>query len=127
MVGNERDSDSYKVWWGSISVGGRYFLGDGDVTPLLGAGFLMGGGSETKGSVWDVNTSSSGSSWSRSGSGAGAYLEAGIEALRTHNGGRLVGTARAELPFFQMRSESGSTVGSSYMLPLTFGAAYYFR
>lgn len=127
IMGNERDDDTYKMSWTSLSIGGRYFLSDANITPLLGAGMIAAGGTESV----DTYSSNGQVGWKRQGSGPGAYAEVGMEALRLHTG-RLVIAARLEMPFFRLNGKSGygvdgtSKKSDGYVMPLTIGATYYF-
>jgi hypothetical protein len=91
-----------------FSLGARYFPWDTDFSPYLGGGLS-----------WEyLNLNAS--DFNGNGSGLGAYVDAGVEVLRTHHTHLALGL-RCDLPFFSLNNEYGgytapgaSTPASSY-------------
>jgi hypothetical protein len=122
-------NDSEEASMYAMSVGGRIFLMDTDTTPMVGFGLS-----------W-VGLSVHSNKGDASESGAGAYVEAGVEALRTHHT-RLLFSARATLPFYSMNevkwsypaAPAGSTQSSGpqetssgkYVVPVAINATIAF-
>ena len=123
----EGDGGSYAA----LSVGGRYFLMDGDVAPFVGTG-LSWSGIDVRSTDLEPNRPYSGG-----GSGVGVYGEVGLEVLRLHSS-RLALDLRAEAPLYQMTEESYPVYNqesgsysepqktSHYVVPITFGLVYTF-
>jgi hypothetical protein len=106
----------------SIAVGGRYFFGEGDVSPFIGAGV---------GASW-LSIDEAKSEYHAEGSGFGAFGEVGVELLRLHSSRMIIGL-RMDAPFYEVERgyywdyDTGSaTTGpeKSYELPLTLSASY---
>ena len=108
-----------------VSVGGRYFLNEEDISPFLGGG---------AGILWlsqrheHSGTTSSSSTYDSSdygtqlhGSGLAAYGEAGVEFLRMHRS-RLDAFLRADAPFFRMEGDGFHR----YTLPIALQLSYSF-
>jgi hypothetical protein len=98
------DSSQQPVGFVALSVGGRYFFGDGEVAPVIGAGLAIT-------DVDEYDRKTSGTSH-LSGSGSTAYVEAGVEIFRLHST-RFITTLRADAPFYSLRS-GDSYGGSAY-------------
>ena len=100
----------------SLGVGGRWFLGPGNVSPFLGVG------------VGWMAVEVDHSAFKGDQSGAGAWVELGVEALRFYES-RLSVDLRAELPFFELHDDGfwdDEPRSSSYYVPVTLGVTYYF-
>lgn len=110
----------------SIALGGRYFLGEGDVSPFVGAGIAA---------TW-LEVDDQEKEYHAEGSGFGAFAEAGVELLRLHSSRLIVGM-RLDTPFYEVErgpeyawdydtgtSSSVSGPEKSYQLPLTLSATY---
>jgi hypothetical protein len=109
IVGNVRfggDSDdrSLGVVFFDFSMGARYFPGDGELVPYIGAGFAWSYLSISD----NVNDDFDGNH-----TGLGVYGEAGIEFLHLHHTHLAVG-ARLDAPFYALQNDrSGSVEGAS--------------
>jgi hypothetical protein len=79
----------------AMSVGGKYFTNDGDVSPYIGGGMAW--------SIMSLQTADG--SFDGNGNGIGAYAEAGVELLRTHHAHLAFG-ARLDLPFYTLGTNS---------------------
>lgn len=88
----------------SLSVGGRYFTSEADVTPYIGGGLS-----------WSFLESDDGD-WHGDSNGFSFYAEGGVEALRTYQT-RLVVGIRATLPVYQVKQ-------NDYYVPPSTGSAY---
>lgn len=96
------DSEEQRATFGAVSLGGRGFFGEGDITPYLGGGVAFG---------WiDLMEETGSDHFSGSGNGFGAFAEGGVEMLRLHKSRFLVG-ARVDVPFFFAKQ---TTYSSSY-------------
>jgi hypothetical protein len=106
-----------------ISVGGRYFLNTGDITPFLGGGVgILWLGTQSPGAIdpddpypYDYDYRD----WD--GTGASLYGEFGVEFLRLH-GSRFDAALRPEFPLFELK-DSGS---GRYALPILLTVSYSF-
>jgi hypothetical protein len=101
-----------------FSLGGRWYSADTDVSPYLGGGLS-----------WSfLNLSLPGQTgFQGQGSGLGAYVDAGVEILRTHHAHLAFG-ARLDLPFFSVKDQGYSTGFSStpgYTAPPPPSSIYY--
>lgn len=130
----------------AVSIGGRYFFTQSDITPFVGLGTSA---SWVSYSVPVADTSAQGQGFTRTderkGSGFGLYLELGVEALRTHKG-RLVFSGRVDLPTYTAKGVTEYvypavsyptstyeratprqvTPESRYVVPVGLSATYYF-
>jgi hypothetical protein len=77
-----------------FSVGGRWYSADTDVSPYLGGGLS-----------WSVLNLSLPAQGTYDSNGLGAYVDAGVQILRTHHAHLAFG-ARLDLPFFSVRSQN---------------------
>jgi hypothetical protein len=79
-----------------FSLGGRWYTADTDVSPYLGGGL-----------TWSfLNLSLPGqTAFQGNGSGLGAYVDAGVQILRTHHAHLAFG-ARLDLPFFSLKDQT---------------------
>jgi hypothetical protein len=80
----------------TFSLGGRWYSSDTDVSPYLGGGIS-----------WSyLSLSLPGQSgFQGNGNGLGAYVDAGVQILRTHHAHLAFG-ARLDLPFFSVKDDS---------------------
>jgi hypothetical protein len=128
LVASKQEShndDGKDASFTALSVGGRYFLSDGDLTPFVGGG-----------SSWSWVSLSDGD-WHGEADGFSLHAEAGIEALRMYKT-RLVVGVRATLPVYRVEPERlySWTPGSSeptvvqqdkkYVVPVTLSATLMF-
>jgi hypothetical protein len=114
--GGTAGQDTTHVGYFALTVGGRYFVGDGDVSPYIGGGI-----------AWTALSART-DTFDGDNSGLGAYGEVGVQALRTHRTHLTLGL-RADLPFYSLRgsgsvnyTNSGYTTtpsSSLYYVPLT--------
>jgi hypothetical protein len=113
--GGTAGQDTTHVGYFALTVGGRYFLGDHDVSPFLGGGLAY------------TALSARNDSFNGDNSGLGAFGEVGVQALRTHRT-HLSAGLRADLPFYSLKSSSsysnyaltnGASSGSLYYVPIT--------
>jgi hypothetical protein len=78
-----------------FSLGTRYYTADTDFSPYVGGGM-----------TWSyLNLSLPSAGFSGDAQGLGAYLDAGVEVLRTHHAHLAIG-ARLDLPFFAIRDKN---------------------
>ncbi len=125
-----------------VSFGGRRYFGDGPVSAFVGLGLSLSHVSEPGGTTTEVDstciiscsTSTSSRSYDLTGSGAGAYGEAGIELFRDQPT-RVMASVRLDAPFYSLASDanvvssertlwSGAT--SRYELPITLSVGVAF-
>jgi len=78
-----------------FSLGGRYYTSDTDFSPYVGGGLSWG----------YLNLKVDGQTESGDNSGLGAYVDAGIEVMRTHHTHLAFG-ARLDLPFYALNMTS---------------------
>jgi hypothetical protein len=107
----------------SIGVGGRYFFGEGDMSPFIGVGI---------GASW-LSIDEEKSDYHAEGSGFGAFGEVGVELLRLHSSRLIIGL-RMDAPLYEVKKghgydyETGAITDGgpdkSYELPLTLSATY---
>jgi hypothetical protein len=98
------------------SLGGRYFSSDRDVSPYIGGGLSW--------SFFNLNVPSSG--FDGNNSGLGAYIDGGIELMRTHHAHLAMGV-RVDVPFFALNNSNtyeggfsnGTTTAQSPVAPQT--------
>ncbi|MCU0690547.1 MAG: porin family protein [Polyangiaceae bacterium] len=124
---NDGESDN-EVSFSALSVGGRWFTSDADITPFVGGGLSW--------SWLEVGDDDFGGE----GSGLGFYGEVGVEALRTSKA-RLVLGLRATLPTYTAKQEVWATPPlsvdgqytysepkqeSHYAVPVTLSASVFF-
>ncbi len=96
--GGSASNQSPSIGFAIFSVGGRYYTNDSDFSPYIGGGLSWG----------YLNLSLPGQGISGDNSGLGAYVDAGVEILRTHHTHLSVG-ARLDVPFFALNNNSGET------------------
>jgi hypothetical protein len=86
-----------------FSLGGRWYSSDTDVSPYLGGGLS-----------WSfLSLSLPGQSgFQGNGNGLGAYVDAGVQILRTHHAHLAFG-ARLDLPFYSVKDDSSYYAGFS--------------
>ena len=89
-------NDDKRMDYVAFGIGGRYFLSDGNTGPFVGGGLTWSG--------IEVRGDDLGNGYGVSGSGMGAYGEAGVEFLRLHSS-RLTFDVRFETPFYQLKAE----------------------
>ena len=82
------------------SLGGRYFSSDKDVSPYIGGGLSW--------SFFNLDSPSSG--FDGNNSGLGAYIDGGIELMRTHHAHLAMGV-RVDVPFFALNNNNDYTGG----------------
>jgi outer membrane protein W len=80
----------------SLSIGGRYFTSDKEVSPYFGGGV-----------AYSYFRLALPNGFDGSGSGLGVYLDAGVEILRTHKSRLAIGV-RFDLPFFAVNDTNGT-------------------
>jgi hypothetical protein len=80
-----------------FSLGTRFYTTDTDVSPYVGGGLTF--------SYLNLALPSAG--YSGDGDGLGAYLNAGVEVLRTHHAHLAIG-ARLDVPFFALKNKEYS-------------------
>lgn len=103
----------------SLSIGGRYFFNEQNISPFVGAGLGIShlASSDRDDYYSDASPDAEGN---YSGGGAGAYAEIGVEMLRLHRT-RLELSLRADILFYSMQSEDysyyDSSTGSSQRVP----------
>jgi hypothetical protein len=104
-----------------VSLGARYFLNQGDITPFVGGGV---------GVLWlayyDKGSSSNGYWGNYKGSGLALHGEAGIEFLRLHDA-RMDVLLRIDAPLYQMTNDDGSGNHHAWAPPISLMAAYSFN
>ena len=89
-----------------FSLGGRYYTTNQDVSPYVGGGLTR--------SFLDLSLPDVG--FSGNGAGLGAYVDAGVEMLRTHHAHRAIG-ARLDAPFFSLNNTSHVSGSETYLTP----------
>jgi hypothetical protein len=95
-----------------FSVGARYYTSDADVSPYLGAGLS-----------WEFLSLTLPYDFTGNNSGLGAYIDAGVEILRTHHAHLALGV-RLDVPFFALNSSIGDAGSVSPNTPLP--SSYYY-
>ncbi|MGH7440080.1 MAG: hypothetical protein ACRENE_30690 [Polyangiaceae bacterium] len=105
----------------SLSIGGRYYTSDKEVSPYLGGGL-----------AYSYFRLAQPNGFDGSASGLGVYVDAGVELLRTHRSHLALG-ARFDLPFFALVDDTPqpSTTGAPppgtvYFAPLSVEARLTF-
>ena len=118
-VGTEfRVSENEDFTFGSWSIGGRYFLNKKNISPYVGGGFSIFGGSYTNyydDRYYDDYYYSD----SDGDSGLGAYVVGGISMLRLTKS-RLKLELRVDRPFFSLPNQDMSLPNQD-MMPITIG------
>jgi hypothetical protein len=116
----ENDGDAHL---GGLSVGGRYYLGDADVTAFLGGGLgvLWFGTREHSDPVLNEYGYYEHDEYAHAGSGLAPFLEGGVELLRMHDSRLDIGL-RVDLPLFEI----GEGNDKSYAVPTSLFASYSF-
>lgn len=123
--GSSSRTMSYTV----LSTGVRYAFSDGDFAPFAGGGVGLSHLTLERDSGQD-----------QSGTGFGAYLEGGVEALRTHHVS-VSASLRADAPFYTVKADGGprtvydgngnavalSQVGDRYLLPVSLMIGMFFH
>ncbi len=92
--GHQAVADGYFAF----SVGGRWFTADTDMSPYIGSGLSWSFLSLSLPGVAGLEAKNS---------GLGAYVDAGVQILRTHNAHLALGV-RLDLPFFSLNNQNGS-------------------
>jgi hypothetical protein len=114
--GGSASNDAPQVAFAIFSLGGRYYTRHADFSPYVGGGLS-----------WEFLSLTLPDGFSGNNSGLGAYVDAGVEVLRTHHTHLSLG-ARLELPFFALNDSdyvptpSGAAPTrppSSYYAPLS--------
>ena len=120
--------DKTELGYFALTVGGRYYLSDADISPYVGGGF-----------AWSW-LSVHGDGFSGEKSGLGAFGEVGVEALRSHRSHLTLGL-RADLPFYSLQGTDvnasaptgyggytnyTTTTTSLYYVPITVGLTFTF-
>jgi hypothetical protein len=96
----------------SASIGARYFTSNKEVSPYAGGGLAYSYFSVTLPGGFDGASS-----------GLGAYLDAGVEILRTHHAHLALG-ARLDAPFFALNERASSSPGTA-VSPAPPSSMYY--
>jgi hypothetical protein len=115
--GGSASSQSPSIGFAIFSVGGRYYTNDTDMSPYVGGGLSWG----------YLNLSLPGEGFHGDNSGLGAYVDAGVEILRTHHTHLALG-ARLDVPFFALNSSSGTETynqATGTYTPTTQSAYFY--
>lgn len=118
-------------------LGFRYAFFDTDISPVVGGGIgLMTLGTRESKSVTSGTSSYATTYESLNKFGLNTYVEAGVEALRTHKF-HLLATLRVDAPLFSLEgsryepaaggNSSQSTSISSYVLPVSLGVQAMYR
>ncbi|HEY3816765.1 MAG TPA: outer membrane beta-barrel protein [Polyangiaceae bacterium] len=100
--GGSASSQSPSIGFAIFSVGGRYYTSDSDFSPYVGGGLSWG----------YLNLSLPGQNLSGDNSGLGAYVDAGVEILRTHHTHLAIG-ARLDVPFFALNTNPDAATYNS--------------
>jgi hypothetical protein len=116
-------SGEKKLGSASLDVGGRLYASTADFAPFIGGGFGL--------SYFQLNREIEGD---LSGSGFGAFVQAGAEVLRSHHTAFSM-SIRADLPFYSLQgsTETYSNDGyktnhsTAYVVPLSFNVALLFH
>lgn len=119
----------------SLSIGGRYFFNEENISPFVGGGVGISHLASERGYNY-YSEAPKDDEGSYSGSGAGAYAEFGVEMLRLHRT-RLELSLRADLPFYSLDRDSyyydtinGTNVEteekSKYVVPVSLNATLFF-
>ena len=119
FANNERSDSRFQ--YGTITVGGRYFLQDKAISPWVGGGAAMLFGTRSD-------------EFRQDGTGIGLFGSAGLEVLR-FNRNRLAMEVRLVLPFSRLPNEGydefffdfngGSAAGSDrYVVPMSLSVSY---
>jgi hypothetical protein len=135
--GGGAGSGSNKLGFLGLDVGARYYLGDGETAPFFGSGvsfsYMMVNRDPVRGSENGYYGWSGDVDLSPSGSGFGAYLEGGLELLRSSRSGAAVGL-RGDAPFYLLTkdAELGSTTHehvhvSRYVVPISLELGFRFH
>jgi hypothetical protein len=96
--GGSANNQAPSLTYVMFSTGGRYYTSDADLSPYLGGGLSWG----------YLNLTLPSESLSGNNSGLGAYLDGGLQILRTHSTHLAFG-ARVDLPFYALNTNySGS-------------------
>jgi hypothetical protein len=118
--GGQASSQSPSVGFAMFSIGGRYYTSDADFSPYFGGGLSWG--------FFSLSLPGE-SGISANNSGLGAYVDAGVEILRTHHTHLAMGV-RLDMPFFALNNQdtlesTGNANGvASYTVPAP--ATYYY-
>lgn len=92
------DTDTYVDFF-AASLGARYFFTDSDIAPYLGGGF-----------AWEwLNLVEPSQNFQSNNGGGAAYIDGGVELLRTHSAHLAIG-ARLDLPFFSLNNSVSGAV-----------------
>ena len=118
--GGSFNDSSPKVAFFLAGVGGRYFVSDNDTSPYVGGG-LTGGHLDLS-----LPSTTPGEQFSGNNSGLGAYVDAGVQILRTNHAHLALG-ARLDLPFYALNDSSfGTPIGTGALAPKTTGRSIYY-
>lgn len=126
-IGGLGESDDGEWMYSYLSVGGRYFFNAENISPLIGGGLSISGMSHEDSSFEGTDD------YRYEGSGGGAYLEVGVEALRLHRT-RLELSLRVDLPFYSLKNRyddyytdtPSRREGSEYVAPVSVNATIHF-
>ena len=120
-------SNGDPMGYASLGVGGRYFMGDGDIAPFIGGGLLF--------AFFQANEAGTAAF---SGSGFGAYGELGLGFMRSSRVGALL-ALHVDVPMFSLTQSTqdnynyatgtySTTAGSSvYAVPISLNAGLSFQ
>jgi hypothetical protein len=115
------DNHSPTGGFAALSIGGRYYTSDKEISPYFGGGLAYSYFRLALPNGFDGNAS-----------GLGVYLDAGVEILRTHRSHLALG-ARFDLPFFALNDGSpqpsatgAHPPGTMYFAPLSVEARLTF-
>jgi len=86
-----------KLGYADVGVGGRYYISNEDAAPFVAGGLAL--------SYFQANRGNG--EFSLSGSGMGAYAEAGIELFSTTRNG-FIASVRADFPAFPLKGTGES-------------------
>ena len=122
----ERDGDAHLF---GLSVGGRYYLGDADVSAFLGGGLgvlWFGTNEYSNGELNEFGYYEGEGEIDHAGSGLAPFVEGGVELLRMHESRLDIGL-RVDLPLFAIGGPGQrSKDDKSYAVPISLFASYSF-
>ncbi len=115
-----------KLGFADLDLGGRYYLGDGDVAPFVSGGFEFAYFQANRRGTYSYNYGGKSYSVERdsdqSGSGVGAFGEFGLDIGRTDRVGFTL-SLRADAPFFTLKGDGDDR----YVLPVSLNAGLSFH
>jgi len=120
--GSSGNDNSPSMAFFVFSMGGRYYTTDTDFSPYVGGGLTWG--------FWSLNLPGV-EGFNGNNSGLGAYIDGGVEILRTHHTHLALG-ARLDAPFFALNNQEGLAVGGTWNgtavqgSPVTYQSTLYY-